>query len=495
MPQDGLHYPTSFAQKQEDDSSAMSMVSTTGPDLDDVVSQSSNGQEHEFPSEGCDHHFMYQSQCYGGGSRCPSMVPATSQPQLSQGTESVCAAHVMPTQACVNIAGQQASLPMNVWNQQQSLWLPMAQSGTTVPYRAFLVPMAPHVVEADMLSNHAQVQCALPNYGQTATMEGFTAPRAMCNESAQHIWQQDVDSIGRSQTHRKIYGQYSHADPDSCSRTHSSEKPLPELVKRAKDKNGSRSMQDSLKDAKREAQREMVHHLAGHVLELAMDKHGNHVVQKCIEHLSPQDSLVIFEEILAADCETVYKVAKNVYGCRVLNRLLEHSSSKQHLNRLIDILLLKATEISESQFGQHVICHLFEHGSTDEQKTKLIQNLAEGLSWTDLVNHKYGSKAIKQALSYGKDSEELFQLARTVLKPAVCLAMACEENRQDGAEAVKKALQICCRDPRHSDEVNAAVYSCLQHMEFLQRSRGGRMVKNFLIESGFLVHGPGMDFL
>merc|ERR1719258_168091 len=80
----------------------------------------------------------------------------------------------------------------------------MVQSGTTVPYRAFLVPMAPHVVEADMLSNHAQVQCALPNYGQTTKMEGFTAPRAMCNESAQHIWQQDVDSIGRSQTHRKI---------------------------------------------------------------------------------------------------------------------------------------------------------------------------------------------------------------------------------------------------------------------------------------------------
>jgi hypothetical protein len=327
-------------------------------------------------------------------------------------------------------------------------------------------------------------------------MEEFTATRAMCmwNGSMRHICQQDISSSECSQTPWQGDAQYWHVYPGPFAFVHNSSPTLPKLVKQAKDKSGSSSIQDRLRDAGVHARLDIVHLLSGYFVELAMDKNGNHVVQKCIEYLSAQDSLLIFDEILAAGDAKVLQVAKSAFGCRVLERLLEKSSSKQHLNTLIEILLSRAAEISETEFGQHVIIHLFLHGSNDEQKAKLIEYLAEGLSRTDRKHPKYGSKAIYHALSYHAHYEERVKLASAVLQPGRCLAMACEKNRQDGAEAVKKAFQICLGDPSLGAEVRIAVDFFLKHMDDLQTSRGGKTVRKFLIENGLVRLDSGMEF-
>lgn len=401
MSQDSLDYRgspthiTSRLTKQDEVSSAVSIVSTTVSDFDDIVSQESSVHEDIFIPEGCD------------DLGCP--------------------------QHCLNLPCQQAVRPMKI-------------------------SVAPHGAEPEMLSTQFQVQSALPIHVQSTYMEGFTTVRA------RQLCQQDFS-------------------PQTLK-----------LVKQAKDKNGSSSIQIRLRDAEIDARRAIAHLLSGYFVELAMDINGNHVVQKCIELLSAQDSLFIFDEILAAGHAKVLQVAKSAFGCRVLERLLERSSSKQHLNALIKILLSKTTDLNETEFGQHVICHLFEHGSTDEQKAQLIENLAEGLLRTDLKRPKYGSKTIYHAMCYDKHYEERVKLASAVLQPERCFAMACEKHRQDGADAVKKALQICHGDPRFGAEVRTAVDFFLQHMEELQTSRGGKTVRKFLIESGLVRCGSGMEF-
>merc|ERR1719247_3603716 len=190
----------------------------------------------------------------------------------------------------------------------------------------------------------------------------------MWNGSMRHICQQAVSSSECSQTPWQGDAQYWHVYPGPFAFVHNSPQSLPKLVKQAKDKSGSSSIQDRLRDAGVHARLDIVHLLSGYFVELAMDKNGNHVVQRCIECLSAQLSLFIFHEILAGGHTQVLKVAKNEFGCRVLNRFLEKGLSKKHMAKLIEILLSSASALSENNFGQHVICHLLEHGSTDEQK-------------------------------------------------------------------------------------------------------------------------------
>jgi hypothetical protein len=460
------------------------MVTTAVSDTDDVESQSSDWglfnepfcrHEDALLVKSCDNQMMNnESQVSSGGMNCPVMIPVTS---LSSTYPLVCA----------NVAEQEVAIPLNKFDQQQTA--PTAPCGTMVPCPAFVVKKVPDFAEPDMSLTQNQIQSALPIYGQSTHMEriaSIASARATCNGGVRQIWQQDIISREGSQKQR----QHRHVYQDPCSYIHYSPR---ELVNQAKDSDGSVSIQNFLKHAEMNVRHEIAHLLSGHFVELAMDKNGNHVVQRCIECLSAQLSLFIFHEILAGGHTQVSKVAKNEFGCRVLNRFLEKGMSKKHMAKLIEILLSSASALSENNFGQHVICHLLEHGSTDEQKSKLIQHLAESLSRPDRRNGRYGSKAVLHALSYAGHSAERVKLAIVVLQPERCLAMACETHRQDGAKAVKKAFEICREDASLELKVNRAVDCCVEHVDELQKSRGGKDVNKFLIESGLVRCASAME--
>jgi hypothetical protein len=52
------------------------------------------------------------------------------------------------------------------------------------------------------------------------------------------------------------------------------------------------------------------------------DQNGNHVIQKVIERVSPAFTLFIVETFH----NKVYQLATHPYGCRVIQRILEHYS-------------------------------------------------------------------------------------------------------------------------------------------------------------------------
>uniref|UniRef100_A0A672M4X9 Pumilio homolog 1 n=1 Tax=Sinocyclocheilus grahami TaxID=75366 RepID=A0A672M4X9_SINGR len=78
---------------------------------------------------------------------------------------------------------------------------------------------------------------------------------------------------------------------------------------------------------------EMVRELDGHVLKCVKDQNGNHVVQKCIECVQPH----ALQFIIDAFKGQVFALSTHPYGCRVIQRILEHCLPEQTLPILEEI--------------------------------------------------------------------------------------------------------------------------------------------------------------
>ena len=80
-----------------------------------------------------------------------------------------------------------------------------------------------------------------------------------------------------------------------------------------------------------ETQKLLVRELVGHVIPCVKDQNGNHVIQKCIEKVP--NFLIQF--IVEAFSTQVLRLSTHPYGCRVIQRLLEHCTDKQRVHLLV----------------------------------------------------------------------------------------------------------------------------------------------------------------
>ena len=69
----------------------------------------------------------------------------------------------------------------------------------------------------------------------------------------------------------------------------------------------------------------LVREIEGNVLKCVKDQNGNHVIQKCIEKVSAP----IIQFIVDSFEGQVYSLAIHPYGCRVIQRILEHCEPEQ----------------------------------------------------------------------------------------------------------------------------------------------------------------------
>ncbi|CAE7441426.1 APUM5 [Symbiodinium natans] len=125
----------------------------------------------------------------------------------------------------------------------------------------------------------------------------------------------------------------------------------------------SRAVQMALKVATRQTATELSSELTGHIAEVALSLHGNHVLQRVIEVLPSSKTNFIAEELVTRAAE----VARNVFGCRIFCRLLEQSANLTSTQRLLAKVIRDAEDLVQNQFGRYVAQAVLEHG-TDEQR-------------------------------------------------------------------------------------------------------------------------------
>uniref|UniRef100_A0A668AR12 Pumilio homolog 1 n=1 Tax=Myripristis murdjan TaxID=586833 RepID=A0A668AR12_9TELE len=167
---------------------------------------------------------------------------------------------------------------------------------------------------------------------------------------------------------------------------------------------------------------EMVRELDGHVLKCVKDQNGNHVVQKCIECVQPH----ALHFIIDAFKGQVFALSTHPYGCRVIQRILEHCLPEQTLPILEELhqhteQLVQVTQIStpdfyvcsarHDQYGNYVIQHVLEHGRA-EDKSKIVAEIRGNV--LGLSQHKFASNVVEKCVTHASRAE------RAVLIDEVC---------------------------------------------------------------------------
>ena len=81
----------------------------------------------------------------------------------------------------------------------------------------------------------------------------------------------------------------------------------------------------------------------------------------------------------------VFSLSTHPYGCRVIQRILEHCTPAQ-TQPLLDQLHMRVDQLVEDQYGNYVIQHVLEHGRP-EDRAKIV-NVVKGKVVT-MSQHKY----------------------------------------------------------------------------------------------------------
>jgi len=127
---------------------------------------------------------------------------------------------------------------------------------------------------------------------------------------------------------------------------------LKDLLPIALDRDGCRVVQKALDVADSTQRSKLLAAIQPHVVSLYQSPHGNYVITKVIEQLPAANLGGIVSELEKHGFE---EVAKHRFGCRVLERLIEHCEEKD-LSRLIAVVKAQASMLCRHQYANNGTC-------------------------------------------------------------------------------------------------------------------------------------------
>jgi len=164
--------------------------------------------------------------------------------------------------------------------------------------------------------------------------------------------------------------------------------------------------------------------------------HANYVVAKIVEVLPPSHSSFIVQELLGDGA----RAARHTFGCRVINRLIEHSiaapAAGDVKTALVEEILREAGELCRHQFGHHVMSTLLEHGRPDH-KSAIVQALVQDLHGN--CRHRRATYVIEKAMAWAQQ-DDVRMLERCLVAEGKHNIIDLAEN-QFGCHVVKTLMQ------------------------------------------------------
>ncbi|KAJ8462102.1 hypothetical protein ONZ45_g18055 [Pleurotus djamor] len=152
---------------------------------------------------------------------------------------------------------------------------------------------------------------------------------------------------------------------------------------------GCRVVQRAIEYITPDQQSSIVKEIEPHVLRCVKDANGNHVIQKIIERVAPE-RLAFVETFRGA----VFELSTHAYGCRVLQRCLEHLPPALS-HPIIEELHKYIINLMQDQFGNYVIQFVLEHGQPQDRA--LVTSKLRGQLLT-MSRHKFASNVVEKAL-------------------------------------------------------------------------------------------------
>uniref|UniRef100_A0A5B6ZNN8 PUM-HD domain-containing protein n=1 Tax=Davidia involucrata TaxID=16924 RepID=A0A5B6ZNN8_DAVIN len=161
---------------------------------------------------------------------------------------------------------------------------------------------------------------------------------------------------------------------------------------------GCRVIQKAIEVVDLDQQTRMVAELDGHIMRCVRDQNGNHVIQKCIECI-PQDAI---QFIVSVFYDQVVILSTHPYGCRVIQRVLEHCSDAKTQRIVMDEILQSVCMLAQDQYGNYVVQHVLEHGKPHERSAIINKLIGEIVQ---MSQQKFASNVVEKCLTFGTPAE------------------------------------------------------------------------------------------
>nr|GEU36031.1 pumilio homolog 2-like [Tanacetum cinerariifolium] len=161
---------------------------------------------------------------------------------------------------------------------------------------------------------------------------------------------------------------------------------------------GCRVIQKAIEVVDMDQKIKMVGELDGHIMRCVRDQNGNHVIQKCIECV-PEEHI---QFIITTFFDQVVTLSTHPYGCRVIQRVLEHCEDLKTQSKVMDEILACVSMLAQDQYGNYVVQHVLEHGKPNERSI-IIQELAGKI--VQMSQQKFASNVVEKCLTFGDASE------------------------------------------------------------------------------------------
>lgn len=130
-----------------------------------------------------------------------------------------------------------------------------------------------------------------------------------------------------------------------------------QMVKIALNQHGTRALQKMIEFISTHEQVLMViDALKMNVVQLIQDLNGNHVIQKCLNHLDPKDAQFIFDAV----AKHVVVVGTHRHGCCVLQRCIDHAAGHQKV-QLVQSVTDQVYALVQDPFGNYVVQYIRQY--------------------------------------------------------------------------------------------------------------------------------------
>ncbi|CAA6665047.1 unnamed protein product [Spirodela intermedia] len=163
-----------------------------------------------------------------------------------------------------------------------------------------------------------------------------------------------------------------------------------DLVRISLNMHGTRAVQRLIETLKNKKQIALViSALQPGFLSLIRDPNGNHVIQRCLQYFSSEDSKFIFE----AAARHCVDIATHRHGCCVLQRCIAHSTG-QHQAKLLAEVSRNGLMLAQDAYGNYAVQYVLD--MRDPAAVNGLKSSFEG-SYVELSTQKFSSNVVEKS--------------------------------------------------------------------------------------------------
>lgn len=232
------------------------------------------------------------------------------------------------------------------------------------------------------------------------------------------------------------------------------------LVAAALNLHGTRSVQKVVEMCSNGEQLHIiVKALKDDTVRLCIDSNGNHVIQRALQHMAPNDNQFVFDAI-ARECTTV---GTHRHGCCVLQRCLDAANRVQKVE-VIRQVENHAMKLMQDPYGNYVVQYVLDSCSPQESAGVIQKPLGHIF---ELSIQKFSSNVIEKCLEKASTKVKESYLTEIINCPKLYRML----QDQFANYVVQRALSVC------SDKHGLMLVSAIRpHLCHMKNTSGGRRI-------------------